>query len=219
MEESTKPEKQGKRRGAGILSHLFPSDYDFYGMLGRQAEQTSVGVRTLIIWMESGASTDPVALIQEENKGDVLRLEMERLLLEAFSTPFDRQDIYAISRQMDHILNFSMSTAYEMRAFGVKPDEATMSMARSLLNGTELVTRCVTLLKDHPDEAEKSIRKLREYEHDIEKTYVRSMTLVFANDDAILAMKKREIYHHLKDAGRNLSITVDVLHRIIVGLT
>jgi uncharacterized protein Yka (UPF0111/DUF47 family) len=94
-----------------------------------------------------------------------------------------------------------------------------MSMARSLFEGTELVTRCVLLLKEHPEEAEKLIRRLRQYEHDIEKTYVRNMALVFAIDDPILAMKKREIYHHLKDAGRNMSITVDVLHRIIVGLS
>jgi uncharacterized protein len=217
MKESSDQEKQGKRRG--LIEHMFPHDYDFYGMLGRQAEQTAVGVRVLITWLESGASSDPVALIEEENKGDQLRLEMEKLLLEAFSTPFDRQDIYAISRQMDHILNYSMSTAYEIRAFDVKPDEATMSMARSLLNGIELVAQSVNLLKEHPDEADNNIRRLRAYEHEIEKTYVRSMAQVFVNDDAILAMKKREIYHHLKDAGRNLSITVDVLHRIIVGLS
>jgi uncharacterized protein Yka (UPF0111/DUF47 family) len=216
MEESSKQGKDGK--GRGVLNRIFPSDYDFYGMLGRQADQTAVGVKTLITWLEAGASSEPMDLIKEEDKGDLLRLEMERLLLEAFSTPFDRQDIYAMSRQMDHILNYSMSTAYEMRAFGVKPDEATMSMARSLLNGTELVARCVLLLKSDPKEAEKNIRRLREYEHDIEKTYVRSMALVFASDEAIMAMKKREIYHHLKDAGRNLSITVDVLHRVIVGL-
>jgi uncharacterized protein Yka (UPF0111/DUF47 family) len=216
VEESPKQQKDGK--GRGVLDRIFPSGYDFYGMLGRQADQTALGVKALITWLESGAATDPVELIKEEDKGDQLRLEMERLLLEAFTTPFDRQDIYAMSRQMDHILNYSMSTAYEMRAFGVKPDEATMSMARSLLIGSELVARSVLLLKSDPREAERNIRRLREYEHDIEKTYVRSMTLVFASDEPIMAMKKREIYHHLKDAGRNMSITVDVLHRIIVGL-
>jgi len=216
MEESLKKDKEGKK--PGILNRIFPSDYDFYGMLSRQADQTSVGVRTLISWLEAGASSDPIDLIKEENNGDLLRLDMERLLQEAFSTPFDRQDIYTVSRQMDHILNYTVSTAYEMRAFGVKPDEATMSMARSLLNGSELVARCVQMLKDNPAEAEKFIRRLREYEHDIEKTYVRNMALVFAENDPIMAMKKREIYHHLKDAGRNMSITVDVLHRIIVGL-
>jgi uncharacterized protein Yka (UPF0111/DUF47 family) len=208
----------GKKR-RGMLNMMFPPDHDFYSMLGRQAEQTALGVKTLIIWLESGANSDPIDLIKEENTGDLLRLDMERQLLESFSTPFDRQDIYTVSRQMDHILNYAVSTAYEMRAFGVKPDEAMMNMARSLLNGSELVARCVSLLKEHPNEAEKQIRRLREYEHDIEKTYVRNMALVFQNDDAIVALKKREIYHHMKDAGRNLSITVDVLHRIIVGLT
>jgi uncharacterized protein len=217
MERSSDNDKEGKRRS--ILDLVFPTNHDFYGMLEQQADQTAVGVKTLIAWLESGASSDPIDLIREEDKGDRLRLEMERTLQEAFSTPFDRQDIYTISRQMDHILNFSMSTAYEMRAFGVVPDEATMSMARSLLNGTELVYRCVSLLKDSPMEAANLIRRLREYEHDIEKTYVRNMALVFAKDDPITAMKKREIYHHLKDAGRNMSITVDVLHRIIVGLS
>jgi uncharacterized protein Yka (UPF0111/DUF47 family) len=217
MEDEESKGNDGKKRG--LMNMLFPSDYDFYGMLSRQADQTAVGVKTLITWLESGATSDPVDLIREEDKGDQLRLEMERLLQMAFSTPFDRQDIYTISRQMDHILNFTVSTAYEMRCFGVKPDEAAMSMSRSLYNGAELVARCVLMLKDKPYEAEKLIRRLREYEHDIEKTYVRSMALVFAENDAILAMKKREIYHHLKDAGRNMSITVDVLHRIIVGLS
>ncbi|HEY3419164.1 MAG TPA: DUF47 family protein [Methanomassiliicoccales archaeon] len=217
MDDPTERLNKGKRRG--VLNFMFPTDHDFYGMLGRQADQTAVGVKTLIAWLESGANSDPIDLVKEEDKGDQLRLEMEHQLQESFSTPFDRQDIYTISRQMDHILNYSLSTAYEMRAFGVKPDEATMSMARSLLNGSELVSRCVFLLKDNPMEASNLIRRLREYEHDIEKTYVRNMALVFANDDAIVAMKKREIYHHLKDAGRNMSITVDVLHRIIVGLS
>ena len=215
MEESSKKGKEGRH---GVLNRFFPSDHDFYGMLGKQAQQTELGVKALIAWLEAGATAEPLDLIREEDKGDQLRLEMERLLTDSFSTPFDQQDIYTISRQMDHILNFSMSTAYEMRAFGVKPDEATMSMARSLLNGAELVSRCVNLLREQPKEAEKLIRRLREYEHEIEKTYVRNMALVFTNDEPIVAMKKREIYHHLKDAGRNLSITVDVLHRIIVGL-
>ena len=51
---------------------------------------------------------------------------------------------------------------------------------------------------------------MRGYEHEIEKTYVQAISNVFSKDDPITAMKKREVYHHLKDAGRNMSITVDV---------
>ena len=115
-----------KRNNAGehgLFGRMFPVKYDFYGMLNEQAEQTSVGVKALLTWLRSGANSDPVDVVREEDKGDQIRLGMERELQGAFSTPFDRQDIYTISRQMDYILNYTMSTAYEMKAFEVKPDE------------------------------------------------------------------------------------------------
>jgi uncharacterized protein Yka (UPF0111/DUF47 family) len=106
-----------------------------------------------------------------------------------------------------------------MKAFNVKPDEPVMKMAQSLLNGTDLVAKCVKLLKEDPNAVEDLIPNLRQHERDIEETYVQTMAIVFAKDDPIEAVKKREIYHHMRDAGRNLSITVDVIHRITVGLS
>jgi hypothetical protein len=32
-------------------------------------------------------------------------------------------------------------------------------------------------------------------------------------------LKRREIYHHLRDAGRALQNTVDILHTVVVGIT
>jgi len=41
---------------------------------------------------------------------------------------------------------------------------------------------------------------------------------LFDEQDAIRALKNREIYHHMRDAGRNMAATVDILHRIIVAM-
>ena len=147
-----------------------------------------------------------------------MRHDMERFLLEAFSTPFDRQDIYSISRQMDYILNFCLSTAIEMRAFGVHPDEAALSMAASLLQGTEKVKEAIGIMAKDPAKADAMIREMRRSEREIEVLYVATLTAVFESETPLDAMKKREVYHHLKDAGRKLSITIDILHRIIVEL-
>jgi hypothetical protein len=59
---------------------------------------------------------------------------------------------------------------------------------------------------------------MRRSEREIEVLYVASLSAVFESEAPLEAMKKREVYHHLKDAGRNLSITIDILHRIIVEL-
>ena len=68
-----------------------------------------------------------------------------------------------------------------------------------------------------PATAINMIQEMRQAEHDIEIAYVASLAMLFSTADPIDAMKKREVYHHLKDAGRALSITIDILHRVIVG--
>ena len=44
------------------------------------------------------------------------------------------------------------------------------------------------------------------------------MKEVFLLPDHMMVLKKREIYHHLKDAGRALSATADILHRAAFGM-
>ncbi len=58
-----------------------------------------------------------------------------------------------------------------------------------------------------------------EEEQHIEETYVLGMKEVFLLPDHMMVLKKREIYHHLKDAGRALSATADILHRAAFGIS
>lgn len=209
--------KNGKK--GGLLDSIFPRKYDFLGMLFKQAELTEAGVRALNAWLIGGDITlppDEVAAIEKD--ADEARRFMEGLLLEAFSTPFDRQDIYSFSRQIDNILNFCLSTAIEMRAFGVKPDKAILTMTAALEQGTEMVKEAVMIMSKDPARAQLMVRDMRRKESEIEKAYVEDLAVLFSTNEPMEAMKKREVYHHLKDAGRALSITVDILHRIIVEL-
>jgi len=52
----------------------------------------------------------------------------------------------------------------------------------------------------------------------IDDVYIHGMAVLFDQEDAIEALRKREIYHHLRDAGRALRLTVDILHHAVVGL-
>jgi uncharacterized protein Yka (UPF0111/DUF47 family) len=198
---------------------LFPPKYDFNGMLDNQANETIIGVRALVDWLKQGASTPIDNISSSEQRADKIRHEMEMLLQEAFSTPFDRQDIYSISRQMDQVLNFSYSTAVEMTAFKVAPDPAILSMAQSILEGVILMEKAVRMMQSTLKDVNSLIGDIRKHAHEIEDSYIESMSSLFLQGDAIMAIKKREIYHHLRDAGRNLNSTVDILHRIIMAMT
>ncbi len=210
----------GREHKSGkLFGSIFPPKYDFQGMLLDQAKKTMEGVDALVEWLrKDDLSIPPDELNQIKQQADQLRYRMEDQLIEAFSTPFDRQDIYSISRQMDHVLSFSLSTAVEMRAFVVKVDEAIIGMAVALQEGTRMVAEVVRIMEKDPKAADDQVLSMRVPERQIESIYVTNLAAVLASDDPLWAMKRREIYHHLRDAGRNLSVTIDILHRIIVGL-
>ncbi len=128
--KNPQPEKK-----KNLFSEFFPREYDFEAMLAHQSGMTVAGVQAFVAWLETHPHSDPHELVRIESEVDVMRHELEDKLIQSFSTPFDRQDIYSISRQMDYILNFSKETAKEMNAFGVQADTTILAMARSLLSG------------------------------------------------------------------------------------
>ena len=207
------------RKKPGIFSSLFPRQYDFELMLEEQADRTLEGVCNLIHWLEGTSQEEPVVLQRIEDEVDNMRHDIEEKLINSFSTPFDRQDIYRLSRQMDYILNFSNETAREMYAFNVCPDDPILSMAKALYLGTQSLADGVRVMKSNKPNVEQSIRRARDHTREIEDIYILSMAVLLHTDDAMDALRRREIYHHLRDAGRALGATLDILHNTIVGMT
>jgi len=215
MDEQNAGHAPSKKR---LADRLFPPRHDFYKMLQDQADQTVIAVKALVDWLKAGDLSEPHELVHIEQHADDIRHHMEAVLVESFSTPFDRQDIYSISRQMDYVINWSLSTALEMKAFKIKPDAAMLRMAEALLSGVKLMSDAIRIMQSEPAKAETYVPLMRKAERDIDETYVSALAQAFEEEDLRIPLKKREIYHHLRDAGRNLVATVDTLHRIIVGI-
>lgn len=211
-------EQEIKRKKRWIFGSFFPPKYDFEAMLVEQAERTLAGMEAFTRWMNEETLISPDDLIQTGSEVDLERYKMEARLLEAFSTPFNRQDIYTLSRNMDYILNHAVETAREMYAFGVKPDEHIREMSFALLYGTRHVLEGTRYLGSDKGRVEESIRKGRKHVHAIEDLYIACMAELFQTDDAMEAIKKREIYYHLRGGGKALRMTLYIMHKAVVGL-
>jgi len=214
-----KNNKTNKKPGMpGLFSAIFPREYDFEAMLVEQADRTVDGVSVLVDWLKTDPVTNPVDLERIEHEVDTMRHDMEAKLINSFSTPFDRQDIYSISRQMDYILNASKETAKEMYVFGVRPDTPILAMAQSLRNGTSSVARAIKVMNSEHERAEEMIREGRNAYNAIEDMYITGMAELFRTGDVMKALKTLEIYHHLRHAGRALRDTLDILHNAVIDL-
>jgi uncharacterized protein Yka (UPF0111/DUF47 family) len=187
-------------------------------MLSEQSDWTVVGVQELVSWLRAGRSFDPRELEQIENEVDLMRHDMEDKLIKSFSTPFDRQDIYSISRQMDYILNFSKETAKEMYAFGVAPDKPLIAMAEDLLEGTGCIARGIRAMNSDKEAVEQEIRNARVVYNNLEETYIAGLAEIVKTNDPMHAIRMLEIYHHMRDAGRAMRDTLDILHNAVIDL-
>ncbi|MCJ7741913.1 MAG: DUF47 family protein [Methanoregula sp.] len=213
IQKNPQPEKK-----KNLFSAFFPREYDFESMLAHQSDWTVSGVKAFVLWLETRPLSNPHELERIENEVDTMRHEMEDKLIRSFSTPFDRQDIYIISRQMDYILNFSKETAKEMYAFGVQPDTPILDMARYLLSATECISQGIKNLNTDKDAVEEEIRHARDIYNMMEEVYISGMTELLRTNDAMHALRTREIYHHLRDAGRAMRDTLDILHNAVIDL-
>ena len=216
-EENTHTNPQPEKK-KNLFSAFFPREYDFESMLAHQSDWTVSGVQAFVVWLETRPLSNPHELERMENEVDTMRHEMEDKLIRSFSTPFDRQDIYSISRQMDYILNFSKETAKEMYAFGVQPDKTILDMTKYLLSGTECISRGIKDLNTDKDAVEEEIRHARDAYNMMEELYISGMTDLLRTNDAMYALRTREIYHHLRDAGRAMRDTMDILHNAVIDL-
>jgi len=199
-----------------IFDRFFPVKYDFYGMLNKQAELNMLGIHMLHKWLSSRSKNEKKELLRYVKEADEVRLDMESKLIEAFITPFDREDIYSISVEMDKIIEFAKSTLESMEAYEVEPNDVIINMVEKLKEGTDFLFESLIILESNPIKSQQNIIKMRETYVEVEQLYRDGMAELFKCNDPMHALKQREVYHHIKDASAYLEYTVDIFHRIIV---
>jgi len=204
---------------SNLLDRVFPPKYDFYAMLSEQAHLNAQGVDALFNWLKDASVMESNALRQELKAADEIRMELERTLIDAFTTPFDRGDIYSISIGMNKVIEYAESTLLSMQAYDMSANPVIIGMVAILKEGTDQFAEAVACLKADPVQTESSIAGIRQTHDRIEQFYREAMSAVFKSDNPMEALRQREVYHHIKDASANLDSAVDILHKIVVRLT
>ncbi len=199
-----------------LLDKIFPTSYDFYGMLEAQCQATLEGLQDMARIVETGEMYEGCPLFQNADAADDIRMDMEKKLVDAFTTPFDRQDIYSISVEMDRIIEIVKDCVLAMIAYEVKPDDVVRDLSLALAVGMEHLQQAIQLLRQDSKKGEAMIAGMRQEQKNVERVYRQGMARLFAGADPMLAMRTREVYRHLRDAAVAFGTTVDRYHKIVV---
>ena len=106
----------------------------FHNLIAQQASLTVAGLALLCKYVEAQSPEVAEELSLKEKEADEVRRILIDELNPTFNTPFDRQDIFSLSRTIDDVLDYAYSTVDEMEVLNVKT--------------TKYIQRIASLLKD-----------------------------------------------------------------------
>lgn len=189
----------------------------------RLREQCDLGIEAtlaLIDYMGKPSKKNAQRVRQLEKAGDEVRRILVDELNRTFVTPIDREDIHALSRAVDDILDDTWFTINEMDILEVEPNLHLQEMAQRLSQGAEEIKMAIQRLNDHPGVASQHAIRAKAVRNDMETLYARALADLFRKpkdlDNVIVMLKLREIYRHLFHAGGRIGDAADTIDDIIV---
>jgi uncharacterized protein len=196
-------------------SHWFlPDSPDLLGMLVHQLDVTIEGIDQFAAWAAGDAdAAERVHAI--EHQADDVKLELQRTLRDAFTTPMEPEDLFALSQGIDWILNYAKDAIGESEVMACPPDEAVAEMAALLAQACRDLGEGVASLAssggpDHPDPIDAAQAAIKS-ERRLEKVYRRGMAALLELDDLREVMARRELYRRCSRMGVAI---VEVAERI-----
>jgi hypothetical protein len=198
-----------------------PKPNKFMIMLVEQTEITVKGLDLLTHYLKKRSSNAAKEIVATEGQAVEMRRIMIEELMNTFVTPFDREDIFALSRDFDEILRYSSTTVEEMEILDVTP--TPQKMADLLAEAAKELHLAVLRIEDkHYAVATEHANTARRIEHQVETTYREALADLFQEAKDIkhimTVLKIREIYRHLSNAADRQNQAANVISDIILKI-
>ena len=183
---------KGRKENLGLKDRIFPKETNFYKMLSDQATKTLEGIEALGVFVQNQSQDNAKRVKEIERKADELRRILVEELHKTFVTPMDREDIYALSRAIDDIVDYANSTVDEMEIYEVASEEHLQEMVDILSKAAREISDAVKILDTYPNIAMEHAVKAKSYENAMEKAYHTALADLF---------KKNRYGLHAEDEG------------------
>lgn len=207
----------------GLLDIFKGRQSPFFTLLINQAEKTLEGLVTLEQYMESGDKKDADRVLELEDEADEMRLILIDELNRTFVTPIDREDIFALSRAIDDVIDYARSTVEEMQTLELDPNPDLKRMAAVLREAGREIWLAVRHLKEHPTVASEHATRAKALENQAERLYREAVAHLFKQPqtikDLLYVLKMREVYRHLSNAADRGNETANIISDIVVKMT
>jgi len=196
----------------------------FMQMLLEQTNMTVQGLDLLKQYLEKPDSNVNTRLDLLQKQADEQRQIMIEELFKNFITPIDREDIYNLSREMNEVLDYAVTTVDEMIILEVQPTPYMVRMTNLLYDAAyELKLSLERVMDNHLTVANDHAQRAKSLENRVEKVYREALANLFKGkkniDHIMWVLKVREIYRHLSNAADREDAAANVLADVVLKMS
>ncbi len=191
-------------------------------LLIEQARITEEGMNALVAYFEKPSKRRAEVVSQAESAADETRRILIDELNKTFVTPIDREDIHALSRAIDDMLDYAYTTTTEMSILSVEPNESMKEIGAALVKAACEIHLGVQRLADHPGVANDHVVRVKALENRVEEIYRLALADLFQEakdlNQILRILKLRETYRHLSNAADRGVEAANILSDIVVKI-
>jgi len=193
---------------------FLPESPDVLALLRRQVAVTIDGTDAFASWAAGDA--DAGRTVRElEHRADDARRELQGALREAFVTPLEPEDLFALSRGVDRILNQAKDLVRESEVMACPPDAPVAEMAALLAASLRCLDEAIARLDPRAGDATAAADAAIKLDRRIERVYRAAMARLLEIDDLRVVMARRELYRR---CSRMAEASVDVAERVLYAV-
>ena len=190
---------------------FLPETPDVLGLLRGQLRATVEGMDAFAAWAAGDAgAADTVRAC--EHRADDAKSEVREALRAAFVTALEPEDVFALSRGIDWMLNHAKDTINESEDMACPPDDALARMIALLAEAVRHIGEAVGRLDGKDGDATEPADAAIKAERRLERAYRAGMAALLEIDDLREVTARRELYRRCSRIGEG---AVDVAERVI----
>ncbi|RME47741.1 MAG: DUF47 family protein [Caldilineae bacterium] len=195
----------------------------FVSLLIKQAEITVEGMKLLEQCILQPDEEGIERIRAKEYEADEVRRILIDELHNTFVTPFDREDIFNISLNIDDMLDYALTTIQEMELLKIDADEHLIQMISLIRQEAEELLMAMHRLSGNPRVAGQHAQRAKKLENEVEALYRVAIADLFtkAKDfkPLMIMLRRREVYRHVANMSDKANAAADVFGMVVMKLT
>ena len=202
---------------------LLPREDEYFTLFSQMTAKMQEASNALVE-MTQGDSANFEAIAKKikdaEHGCDAITHEITTKLNKSFITPFDREDIFALSVALDDVIDYIDAGARAILMYDIKEmSDHAKHLAKVIQQLTIEINSAVSMLKK-PNNLNQHIVEIHRLENEADDVYFRAIGELFHNaNDALTVIKWKELYEILENGTDRCEHVANIIESIMLKHT